>query len=291
MEQKTNKEIHRYCLYGFASLLFIIFLLALALCARAQCGLPLGTIPQNTEPDTCYNISSADTIDVCFTFTAPGSTLVFISIPQGSCGSSLNISAALYDSSCTLVTPFAYGAVNVIQGNQYTWCLHFVCTGTHDTIFCPEYFDFSNPLPVTWLNIYADYFPLQDYSMLKWSTASETNSSYFEPEHSMSGNYFLPLARMHGAGTSNQIHNYAFKHFKPASGLNMYRIKQVDYNGMVSYSNTVSIYKPAAIKEFYSVFDITGRLVGILREDELDNLALGWYILMGNNNSRKKFKR
>lgn len=292
MQKDHQKFFQRLFLLGAVALILLLLLPALfnRVSGQASCANPAGTIVLNTEPDTCYLIPATDTVDVCFTFTAPGAVLLFTSVPPGSC-TALSISAVLYDASCNVVSGNAFGVVFVTPGQSYVWCLHYVCTGgVHDTVFCPEYFDFSNPVPVTWLNVAGKYCADKDYVKLWWVTSSETNNDRFEIEHGLTGKNFAVIGEEKGKGNSSTINEYRFVHINPADGTNIYRIKQVDYNGAYTYSKPVMIHKPAAGDLYNEVYDITGRYMGYLRDDELAELEDGVYIIRNGNLVRKWVK-
>lgn len=281
------------CLLLFCFVFVVTVMLALGSCnigkAQSSCTNPYGPIVLNTAVDTCYTISAGDTVEACFTFTAPGPILLFTSVPPGSC-SSLQVSAILYDAGCNVVTTNAFGVVLVTPLQNYVWCLSYVCTGVHDTVFCPEYYDFSNPVPVTWLNAAGKYCGDKDYIKLWWVTSSETNNDRFEIEHSASGKYFDYTGSVKGSGTSQKINEYRFNHTAPTDGVNVYRIKQIDYNGNYSYSNVFTVYKIKPAAEPWTVYDVTGRQIAVLREEELEQLGKGFYFLVTKNHIRKFVK-
>ena len=85
-------------------------------------------------------------------------------------------------------------------------------------------------------------------NILEWTTASEKNSDYFKIERSRSSSgsgQWQVLGKVKGAGTSNANNNYQFIDPSPLSGGNngvsYYRLRQTDYNGKITYSQTVSI--------------------------------------------------
>jgi len=77
--------------------------------------------------------------------------------------------------------------------------------------------------------------------LLNWQTALEKNSSYFQVEHSQDGIHFTAIGKVASNGTSNQLHNYSFRHTSPSKGNNYYRLKEVDIDGKYAYSNIVPI--------------------------------------------------
>lgn len=71
---------------------------------------------------------------------------------------------------------------------------------------------------------------------LDWNTLSEVNNSYFEIQRSFDGSNFIPIGKVNGSGTTQQLQQYSWMDRTPQLGLNYYRIKQVDYNGDYSFS-------------------------------------------------------
>jgi sugar lactone lactonase YvrE len=72
--------------------------------------------------------------------------------------------------------------------------------------------------------------------LLQWSTATETNNSYFNIERRSEGTNWQPVGTVQGQGNSTSVQNYSFTDATPANGGNYYRIKQVDADGNFSYS-------------------------------------------------------
>ncbi|MBI4930887.1 MAG: T9SS type A sorting domain-containing protein [Bacteroidetes bacterium] len=77
--------------------------------------------------------------------------------------------------------------------------------------------------------------------LLQWSTASEINNDYFDVENSVDGKAFEKIGRVAGHGNTNQLLNYSFIDEYPYSGINYYRLKQVDYNGDYNYSPIIAV--------------------------------------------------
>lgn len=94
------------------------------------------------------------------------------------------------------------------------------------------------PIPVELVSMSAQ---LQNNSvLLTWSTATETNNKGFEVEKKINGT-FKSLGFVSGNGTSTERHNYQFVDNNVEAGNNVYRLKQIDNNGTVNYSNEVEI--------------------------------------------------
>jgi hypothetical protein len=78
---------------------------------------------------------------------------------------------------------------------------------------------------------------------LKWTTASERNNAAFEIEKSLNGERFDVIGRVHpfGDGNSSTMSHYNFTDDAVEYGVNYYRLKQIDRDGSVNYSNTIGI--------------------------------------------------
>ena len=76
---------------------------------------------------------------------------------------------------------------------------------------------------------------------LKWATATESNNSGFSVERSADGETFTSIGFVKGGGTTQKQQNYQMMDAKPLSGINYYRLKQVDNDGKFTYSNTITL--------------------------------------------------
>ena len=76
---------------------------------------------------------------------------------------------------------------------------------------------------------------------LRFSTASEINNDYFEVQHSVDGHSWKKIGSLDGAGTTHAQQQYHFVDRYPLTGINYYRLKQVDYDGQFEYSEVLSI--------------------------------------------------
>lgn len=76
---------------------------------------------------------------------------------------------------------------------------------------------------------------------LYWETASELNNDKFEVERSANGTDFIKIGEVKGNGTSQKLNTYNFKDYSPTSGVNYYRLKQLDFNGDFEYSDIKSV--------------------------------------------------
>ncbi len=81
---------------------------------------------------------------------------------------------------------------------------------------------------------------------LSWATASEQNSDYFVVERRTVHTDFHPIERHSAQGTTQSSTVYAVLDAFPASGVNYYRLKQVDLDGSFEYSEIIAVdYRPS----------------------------------------------
>jgi hypothetical protein len=98
----------------------------------------------------------------------------------------------------------------------------------------------DNVLALNLINFNAKNFN-DKYSLLTWATSGEVNNDHFEIERSSVNADFKTLGFVRGSGTTTVSHDYNFKDSQPIDGTNLYRLKQVDVNGNVTYSPVVSV--------------------------------------------------
>lgn len=93
--------------------------------------------------------------------------------------------------------------------------------------------------------------------ILKWQTATEINSNYFDVERSDDGQFFFSIGKVNATGNSSLPVSYSFTDTKLSNNNGsqiFYRLKLVDKDGSVKYSNHISV-KPiitgVTIKNLY----------------------------------------
>ncbi len=104
--------------------------------------------------------------------------------------------------------------------------------------------------------------------LLSWQTASETNNDFFEVERMVDGSRLTvdgweKIGKVKGNGSTNSVHNYQFTdnglstiNRKPSTVF--YRLKQVDYDGSITYSKAVSVKLNEALQEEPIIFPNPG---------------------------------
>ena len=89
---------------------------------------------------------------------------------------------------------------------------------------------------------------------LNWTTASEINNEGFEIERSTDGKTWTYLDFVAGKGTSQAENNYQYLDETPESGMNYYRLRQMDFDGRWEYSEVVSIKMEGANTVSFTAF-------------------------------------
>lgn len=144
--------------------------------------------------------------------------------------------------------------------------------------------DNTNPLPVDLLDFDAEL--LDEKVELTWSTASETNNDYFILERSLDGETFEQIKTVSGQGTINEQTDYSYIDDQPYIGKSFYRLTQVDFDGMYTVFDMISININIANQEFNALLipnptifnKVTLRLTST---NERNNTLISMYGLTG----------
>ncbi len=130
---------------------------------------------------------------------------------------------------------------------------------------------------------------------LAWVTASEVNSQRFEIERSFDGDHYLKIAEIAAAGSINARRAYAYQDEAAPTGQLYYRLRQVDLDGMATYSPVRSVtlggapsltlypnpthgaasLRGVAAGQVVQVIDALGRPVAVATADAAGTAALG----------------
>jgi hypothetical protein len=94
-------------------------------------------------------------------------------------------------------------------------------------------------LPVEFLSFEGK--PNQRKVDLTWTTASERNSDHFEVQRSLDGENYEALGEVQAMGNSQNTTAYSFVDENPYSGINYYRLKQVDLSGEFSETERIAV--------------------------------------------------
>lgn len=156
-----------------------------------------------------------------------------------------------------------------------------------------------------------------DGSCIQWKTTNEQNTSHFEVEVSTDGTSFKKIGGNVNSLNTTGTHNYNAVDNNTSTGINYYRIKQVDKDGAFKYSKTVSVTISASgvifaapnpssgsfvLKglnkaEKVSVYNLSGQLVkqwqNVIgnRQLNISNLSNGMYIIKVDQQGKQTLLR
>ncbi|MEZ4896219.1 MAG: T9SS type A sorting domain-containing protein [Saprospiraceae bacterium] len=167
-------------------------------------------------------------------------------------------------------------------------------------------------LPIDLINFQVE--AENDHTLLIWQTASESANQGFDVQRSLDTKTWVSLTFIPGKGTSNAVNDYQFADYHPFYGLNYYRLKQIDFDGIYDYSKIRSIdfsenhliqMYPNPVNEVvrftgikngtFKIFDSYGKLIEAnnFQRNGIDasNLNPGvYYIIVGSSQQLTKFK-
>jgi len=115
---------------------------------------------------------------------------------------------------------------------------------------------------------------------LNWTTASETNNYGFEVQRGADEKNFQRIGFVAGNGTTTAQHSYKFADRDLAAGTYYYRLKQIDTDGTVTFSDIVradlaTVVREYALQQNYpNPFNPTTTIAFSLKEDGLVKLRL-----------------
>jgi len=213
----------------------------------------------------------------CFYFkpTTSYSTLSYI-IGDFNCGPFAPYSYLtyeLYDENCDSL--IYSGSIIPTASNNFIWLdtslTYLICYSW--TALCDQFSacPIINPsyLPLTWMSVQAKYITQTNTVKIGWATASEMGCSHFIIERNSSGQWF-EIGQLPAKGNTTYTTVYSFEDERPEED-NYYRIRQVDFNGVFTYSKVVYARGNAVSDCYYTT------MLGV-RIPDLEELPKGIYI-------------
>jgi|GEM_PF-2393037 len=94
------------------------------------------------------------------------------------------------------------------------------------------------------LGVNLEYFTAKKQgatALLEWKTSYEINNDYFDIERSSDGKNWLKTGRVQGKENAGNGYQYHYVDATPLTGMNYYRLKQVDKDGTFTYSPTATL--------------------------------------------------
>jgi len=186
-----------------------------------------------TVPSSWVTITDPSTAADSYAMTTPNANPIFKNIPTGSSDVYFRVIASQHSTFASTSNP----SINYFTGGNYASSQNNVCEGysvsppISANVLCAQ------PIRLIAFNGQSN----GSANALTWSTASETNNNYFTIERSGNGKNFTDIGIVKGQGNSDILNNYSFNDNAPLSGVNYYRLKQTDFNGVSTYSDVISI--------------------------------------------------
>jgi PKD repeat protein len=253
--------------------------------------------------DNFGNWSIAATSDFCYEHATPTYTY--------NNDNGLVVDFQTYNKATTYQWNFGNGRTSTLQNPTITYTAagtYNVCvtmfTNCNTLIVCQTIIVTNQPLDVDLISFTGK--ATENGNLLNWETASETNNKGFSVQRSLNdGKDWQTLGFVDGNGTTTEIHQYEYLDENPALGLNYYRLEQVDFDGTISYSNTIVLKNEKAdhikVKLFPNptttnntiTLEIEGEAVGEITYQIIDATNKVWansMIIHNGNLSQHKIK-
>ncbi|MCB0481274.1 MAG: hypothetical protein KDC83_07560 [Flavobacteriales bacterium] len=100
----------------------------------------------------------------------------------------------------------------------------------------------QTPLPIELLEFLCIPIRNNKFIQIAWKTASEINCEKFIVQRSKNGQNWESLDSVDGAGTSSTLNSYNLIDPHPLGETSYYRLKQIDFNGSVTFSQIESVH-------------------------------------------------
>lgn len=195
-----------------------------------------------------YTATSADSVLLTFAvpttgflhgwvgvYTATGScpgALTFTDVSQTIIGGCKEFGAAAGDSTTIFMGGMTAGTDYYIIVDGFSGAVGQYCCALRT----------ANPVPVRYTNLSVE--KNRDVNVLNWTTNFEQNNRGFEVQKGIDANKLNTVSFVESKATNGNSSielNYQFIDTKPYAGITYYRLKQIDKNGKVAYSNVVSV--------------------------------------------------
>lgn len=157
---------------------------------------------------------------------------------------------------------------NVVGNNS-----DFTITSTNVVGF--SWFNFggnnNNPLPVE-LTLF-DGIPYPLFNVIKWTTASENNSDYFDLEQSVDGENWKVISNIKAVGNSTTEQKYSFID-NNRNPITYYRLQQFDIDGQFKTYGPIIITKTITNKKVVKYINLLGQEI---KPDETTGVVIEIY--------------
>ncbi|MBO9611309.1 MAG: T9SS type A sorting domain-containing protein [Dyadobacter sp.] len=104
----------------------------------------------------------------------------------------------------------------------------------------------TTPLPVTLVAFRVTLN--ENQPLLSWETTFESNSDFFEIQHSQNGKDWHVAGQVSSHGESASLLRYHFVHTQAMTGTNYYRLRMVDHDGSFAFSKILALEFKSGLK-------------------------------------------
>jgi hypothetical protein len=140
----------------------------------------------------------------------------------------------------TGLQPNTYYYITNAEYNADSATIAYNTRGTSMSIATRSIVASTAPLPVE-LTSFTGNVDARNLAVLRWTTASEHNTSYFALERSADGTSFTEVGRVTATGNSIQALGYQWADPQAVAHTTYYRLRQVDHDGTLVYSSVVAL--------------------------------------------------
>lgn len=117
------------------------------------------------------------------------------------------------------------------------------------------------PLPINLIHFWVK--PLNNVNLISFKVASQTNNDYFMIQSSIDNELWEDLHQIEGLINSSETLEYGYADADFRTGLNYYRLKQVNLDGSILYSESYSVNNSSKEKEISAIYNTFGQIVPI----------------------------
>ena len=184
-----------------------------------------------------FSLTNSNSLNVTYQLTGGSVTTSQVTIVNTSNNNQLTTINLL---STTVTTTNILANINNLTPGNYILVFELMAPGSRG-LTISGFSTNATPslLPVSYASLSAK--PLVNAVKIEWATTNEVNNSHFEVERTNDGENWSNIGTVEGNGNTFSITNYEFVDNSPAQGVNIYRLKQVDWNGDFEYSITKTV--------------------------------------------------
>jgi hypothetical protein len=134
--------------------------------------------------------------------------------------------------------------VNKSAIRQINFFVNYAGSSPFLNVFFMNGLDFSTggSLPVTYIFLKGYFDKNKDIVTLNWSTSQEKNNDYFEVQKFHDNEReWITIGKVDGKSNSGEVQKYSFSYFEYEYKVHIYRLKQVDKDKSIKYSEVLSL--------------------------------------------------